>query len=77
MAQFNEAAIKICVDYLLDEIHRSGRSPRDAEGAVMHAVHTWMQDHPTPTPWLSYQVDGYKFVIRRNKDGRMVIGKEL
>lgn len=44
---------------------------------MIHAVHIWMQDHPAPTPWLIYDVDGYKFWVRRNKDGRMVIGKEL
>jgi len=73
----SDAAIKICVDYLLDDIHRSGRTPRDAEGAMLHAIHTWMQNHPTSTPWLTYDVDGYRFFARRDTEGRLHIGKEL
>jgi len=77
MSEFSNAAIKDCVDYLISEIRRSGRSPRDAEGAEMHAVHTWMQDCPAPTPWQFYDVDGYKFSIRRGRDGRVITAIEL
>ena len=77
MSEFSDDAIQAQVDQLLPEIKQSGKSPRDAECAVTSAVLIWMEDHPAPTPWLTYEVDGHKFFVRRNNEGRVVTGKEL
>ena len=77
MAQFGDPVIEYCVDYLLTEILMSGRSPRDVEGAVMHAVQTWMQAHCTLSEWRRYKVDGYEFRIRRLANGKLEIGRRL
>ena len=77
MSAFNDAAIQAYVDQLLPEIQQTGKSPRDIECAVTHAVLIWMEVHPTPTPWLTYEVDGHKFYVWRNNEGRVVTGKEL
>lgn len=77
MAELSDATIQAYVDQLLPEIQQSGRSPKDVECTVTRAVLNWMEDHTTPTLWLSYELDGHKFMIRRNEYGRVAIGKEL
>ena len=63
MAEFSDEAIQAYVDQLLPEIQQSGNSPRDAECALTRAVLVWMEDHPAPTPWLTYEVDSHKFMV--------------
>ena len=77
MSEFSDEAIQAYVDQLLPKTQQSGESPRDPECAVTRAVLIWMQDHPTPTPWLTYEVDGHKFCVRRNNERRVVTGKEM
>ena len=77
MSKFSDAAIQAYVDQLLPEIQQSGRSLRDVECAVTDAVLVWMEDRPTPTPWLTYEVGRHKFYVRRNKESCAVTGQEL
>ena len=77
MSEFSDEAIQAYVDQLLPEIQRSGKSPRDVECALARAVLIWMEENPTPTPFITYEVDGHKFTVWRNKDVRPFIGKEL
>ena len=73
MSEFSDEAIQAYVDQLFPKTQQTGESSRDPESAVL----IWMEDHPTPTPWLTYEVDGHKFCVRRNDEGRVVIGNEL
>ena len=77
MSEFSVVAIQAHVHRLLPEFQQSGRSAEDAGCAVMSAVLVWMEDQPAPTDWLTYEVDGHKFFVRRNIEGRVVTGNEL